>query len=279
MSEPGLPASQVSWPPKYDLWGVRVSATSYDELLDRVLQAATGNIPATIDHMPVHGLVEAVRDASLRHIFNAFSVLAPDGQPVRWVLNVLHDLALPDRVYGPEFMKRLCGRAAQDGHSVYLYGGSARAVVKLKAKLQEMFPALLIAGYESPPYRELTPEEDREAIHRINSSGARIAFLGLGCPKQEIFAHRHRSTISAVQVCVGAAFDFLSAEKTMAPRWMQDRGLEWLFRLSTEPRRLHKRYLRTNSIFMWLVVRELWRRKTRRSPTPTRGTGGSGPQG
>ena len=279
MSESGLPATQIPWPFKYDLWGISVSATTYDELLDRVLQAATCNVPAIVDHMPVHGLVEAVRDTSLRHVLNAFSVLAPDGQPVRWALNVFHDLALPDRVYGPEFMKRLCGRAAQDGHGVFLYGGSARAVVKLKARLKAMFPGLSIAGCESPPYRELTPEEDREAIDRINGSGARIVFLGLGCPRQEIFAHQHRDSIKGVQVCVGAAFDFLSGEKRMAPRWMQDRGLEWLFRLSTEPRRLHKRYLRTNSIFMLLVVRELWRRKGRHSRAPTRGPGASWPRG
>jgi N-acetylglucosaminyldiphosphoundecaprenol N-acetyl-beta-D-mannosaminyltransferase len=278
MSESDLPTTQVLWPSKYDLWGVRVSATDYDDLLDRVLQAARWNVQATVDHMPVHGLVEAVGDASLRHVLNAFSVLAPDGQPVRWALNVLHDLALRDRVYGPEFMKRLCGAAAHQGHGVYLYGGSAQTVVKLRARLQEMFPGLSIAGWESPPYRELTPEEDREAINRINGSGARIVFLGLGCPKQEIFAYQHRDSIRGVQVCVGAAFDFLSGEKRMAPRWMQDRGLEWLFRLSTEPRRLHKRYLRTNSLFIWLVTRELWRRKKPGTPKSTRGTGGSEPR-
>jgi exopolysaccharide biosynthesis WecB/TagA/CpsF family protein len=279
MPDLGLPITPMLWPVKYDLWGVRVSATTYDELLDRVLQAATCKVPATVDHMPVHGLVAAVRDVSFRQVLNAFSVLAPDGQPVRWALNTFHKLALPDRVYGPEFMKRLCGRAARDDHGVYLYGGSPRAVVKLKARLQEMFPGLSIVGCESPPYRELTPEEDRDAIDRINGSGARIVFLGLGCPKQEIFAHQHQDSINGVQVCVGAAFDFLSGEKRMAPGWMQDRGLEWLFRLSTEPRRLYRRYLRTNATFIWLVAHELWRRKRGRSPAPTGGPGRSEPRG
>lgn len=251
---------RIEWPRKYDLFGVSVSATTYEELLDRVLQAATLSLPATVDHMPVHGLVEAAENASVRDAFNAFSVLAPDGQPVRWALNFFHDLALIDRVYGPEFMKRLCGRAADEGHAVYLYGGSPQAVVKLKARLLEVFPALSIVGCESPPYRDLTPEEDGETIERINGSGAALVFLGLGCPKQEVFAYQHRYSIKGVQVCVGAAFDFLSGEKEMAPKWMQDRGLEWLFRLATEPRRLHRRYLRTNSTFLWLVARELWRK-------------------
>jgi exopolysaccharide biosynthesis WecB/TagA/CpsF family protein len=255
-------SSRVEWPSKHDLFGVQVSATTYDELLERVLQAARLNVPATIDHMAVHGLVEAVRDASLRRSFNGLSVVAPDGQPVRWALNRFHDLALSDRVYGPEFMKRLCRRAAEDGHPVYLYGGSPKAVVNLRARLTEAFPALSIVGCESPPYRQLTPREDREAIERLNSSGAAIVFLGLGCPKQEVFAYEHRESVKGVQICVGAAFDFLSGEKRMAPKWMQDRGLEWLFRLSTEPRRLHRRYLRANSIFIWLVVHEVWRRRT-----------------
>jgi exopolysaccharide biosynthesis WecB/TagA/CpsF family protein len=256
-----LTGSGVPWPSKYDLFGVGVSATTYDELLDRVVEAASRGVNATVDHMPVHGLVEAVRSPALKRALNGFSVVAPDGQPVRWALNVIHGLALRDRVYGPEFMTRLCRRAADHGHRVYLFGGSPRVVVNLKARLEEMVPALSIVGCESPPYRELTFEEDRNAVARISRSGARIVFLGLGCPKQEIFAHQHQQSLDCVQICVGAAFDFLSGEKRMAPKWMQDRGLEWLFRLLSEPRRLHGRYLRTNSAFMWLFARELWKKR------------------
>jgi exopolysaccharide biosynthesis WecB/TagA/CpsF family protein len=250
-------SSRVEWPSKHDLFGVQVSATTYDELLERVLQAARLNVPATIDHMPVHGLVEAVRDASLRQSFNGLSVVAPDGQPVRWALNRFHDLALTDRVYGPEFMKRLCGRAAEDGHPVYFYGGSPKAVVNLRARLTEAFLALSVVGCESLFYRQLTATEDREAIE--NQRGA-AACSWAWLPKQEVLPTSTGSPWG-VQVC-RAAFDFLSGEKRMAPKWMQDRGLEWLFRLSTEPRRLHRRYLRANSIFIWLVVREVWRRRT-----------------
>lgn len=266
--DPMLAGSEVSWPSKFDVFGVGVSATTYEDLLDRVVQAAGRGVPATVDHMPVHGLVEAVHSPALRGVLNGFSVVAPDGQPVRWALNLFHGLALRDRVYGPEFMTRVCRRAAEHGQRVYLYGGSPRAVVRLKARLEEMFPTLSIVGCESPPYRELTPEEDRHTIARISRSGAQIVFLGLGCPKQEIFAYQHRQSIGCVQICVGAAFDFLSGEKRMAPKWMQDRGLEWLFRMLTEPRRLHRRYIRTNSTFMWLVARELC---LRRRPHSARG--------
>jgi len=257
---------KVSWPSKYDLFGVQVSATTYDDLLDRVLDAATRRISGTVDHMPVHELVEAIGDTTLLRALNGFSVVAPDGQPVRWALNHFHGLELPDRIYGPEFMMRLCRQAADRGQGVYLYGGSPRALSRLKAALQAKLHRLSIVGCESPPYRDLTPEEDRDAVARINRSGARIVFLGLGSPKQEIFAHSHRHSIEAIQICVGAAFDFLSGEKKMAPKWMQDRGLEWLFRLLSEPRRLHRRYLHANTRFLWLVAGELWRRRMRSSP-------------
>jgi len=214
--------------------------------------------------MPVHGLVVAARHHELRGMFNGLSVLAPDGHPVRWALNAFHGVELPDRVYGPEFMKQLCRDASGEGVGVYLYGGSPNTVAALARRLDEAYPTLQISGSESPPYRELTAEEDAAVVDRINGSGAGIVFIGLGCPKQEVFAYRHREAIRGVQVCVGAAFDFLAGEKRMAPRWMQDRGLEWAFRLSSEPRRLWRRYLITNTAFMLLVTREMFRRAIRR---------------
>lgn len=252
---------RMRWPLKHDVFGVGVSGTTYEELAGCVLEAAARRLPSIVDHMPVHGLVEAVQDPSLRRASDAFNVVAPDGQPVRWALNALHHLTLPDRVYGPEFMKRLCGRCAESGLGVYLYGGSSLAVTRLKARLEEASPGLRVVGYESPPFRPLSVEEDLATTTRINESRAGIVFLGLGCPKQEVFAYQHRKSIEAVQICVGAAFDFLSGEKPMAPKWMQDRGLEWLFRLWNEPRRLHRRYLRTNSVFLLLLVRALLEKK------------------
>jgi len=146
---------------------------------------------------------------------------------------------------------RLCERAAAEGVSIYLYGGSPDVVEKLQSRLKQDIPGLQIAGYESPPFRELTTDEDAEMVERVNASGAGLMFIGLGCPKQDLFAYEHRDKVQAVQVCVGAAFDFHAGVKPMAPDWMQRYGLEWLYRLFQEPRRLWRRYLVTNTIFVF----------------------------
>ena len=245
------------WPPKLDLFSVQVSPTCYDEVISSVLRAAREGRGGVVDLMPVHGLITAARDRDLRRRINSFDVVAPDGQPVRWALNRFHNADLADRVYGPELMLRLCAAAARSGISVYLYGGTPAVLDKLKNSLLGRNPGLVIAGAESPPFRALTPGEDAAAVERINASGAGVVFLGIGCPKQEVFASDHRERIRAVQVCVGAAFDFHAGQKRMAPPWMQRRGLEWAFRLWQEPGRLWRRYLVTNTIFSLLVGRRL----------------------
>jgi exopolysaccharide biosynthesis WecB/TagA/CpsF family protein len=249
--------TDLQWPHKHSVFGVDVSATTYDEAADVILAAARARRSALVTHFPVHGLVLASQDSLLRAKVNRFNIVAPDGQPVRWALRLLHRVKLPDRVYGPELMLRLCGRAASEGVGVYLYGSEAPVVERLRSELVSRFPSLVVVGAESPPFRPLTQEEEEETVARINASGAGIVFIGLGCPKQDEFAYRHHPAIRGVQVCVGAAFDFLSGNKRMAPRWMQRSSLEWLFRLSQEPRRLWKRYLVTNSIFVAKLVYEL----------------------
>lgn len=136
-----------------------------------------------------------------------------------------------------------------------------QVVEKLRDNLLDRLPDLEIAGYESPPFRPLTPEEDAEVVRRINNSGAGIVFIGLGCPKQDLFAYEHRDRIHAIQVCVGAAFDFHAGSQPMAPSWMQKRGLEWLYRLIQEPRRLWRRYLVTNSVFLAKLAVAMCRRR------------------
>lgn len=242
--------ARIIWPRKYDIFGVNVSATTYDDLLEAVIHAARVRRPVCISHLAVHGLVVGSQDPGMREILNEFEVVAPDGMPVRFALNVLYKTQLPDRVCGPEFMLRVCERAATDGIGVYLYGSHPHVVENLCSNLKRQFPSLQVLGCESPPFRPLTQEEDKAMVERINSSGARIVFLGLGCPLQEKFAYEHKGKIKAVQICVGAAFDFHSGTKKMAPKWMQRNGLEWLFRLLAEPRRLWRRYLVTNTIFL-----------------------------
>ena len=252
-------AGPVRWPPKYDVLGTEVTASTYDELVPLLIDAATRRQSALATFLPVHGIVTAATDAKYRYRVNAFDVVGPDGQPVRWALRQLHGVALSDRVYGPELMIRLCAAAADHGVSIYLYGSTPDVLEALSAKLAERCPELHIAGMESPPFRPLTTAETADAVGRINASGAGLVFIGLGCPRQDAFAYENRHAIKAVQLCVGAAFDFHAGTKRMAPAWMQNHGLEWLFRLTQEPGRLWRRYLVTNTLFCGLMARRLLR--------------------
>jgi len=247
----GDDAGQVAWPSKVNLLGVEVSQTNYDDAAAVIVRAARNKVPAVVSCQAVHAVVTSSCDAALCNKVNEFEMVTPDGQPVRWAMNLLHRTGLEERVYGPELMLRLCRRAAKEGVSIYLYGGANGHVIgKLCENLLKACPGLQIAGCESPPFRELTAEEDDVVVQRINASGAGLVFIGLGFPKQDLFAHAHRGRIQAVQVCVGAAFDFHAGVKPMAPQWMQRHGLEWAFRLLHEPRRLFRRYLVTNSLFV-----------------------------
>lgn len=243
----------ITWPPKYEVLGTDISATSYDQATDILIDAARRKLCGTVAHAPVHLLMAASRDPHFRSRVNEFDIVAPDGQPVRWALRWMHGVRLADRVYGPELMLRLCQRAAKSDVSIYLYGSNQDVVEKLRVNLLRRIPSLAVVGHEAPPFRALTPEEDKQVVQRINGSGAAIVFIGLGCPTQELFAYEHRGTIQALQVCVGAAFDFHSGNKKMAPSWMQRIGIEWIYRLISEPRRLWRRYLYTNSLFVWCL--------------------------
>jgi len=238
------------WPKKYNVIGVDISATTYDGLLESVIEAAKMRQPACVSHLAVHGLVVGSRDPGMREVLNELDVVAPDGMPVRLALNILYKTRLPDRVYGPELMLRVCERADADGISVYLYGSYPHVVKALREKLLQQYPKLRVVGCEPSIFRSLTKAEDKDLVNRVNESGAGVVFLGLGCPLQERFAYEHKGKIEAVQLCVGAAFDFLSGEKKMAPEWMQQHSLEWFFRLLQEPRRLLHRYFVTNTIFL-----------------------------
>ena len=250
------PAKAVPFPPKCELFGgVRMTPTTYAQAVDVLIRAAEARQPATADFSAVHVLAMAARDPAFRRKMNALDLVGPDGQPVRWAMNYFHKAGLTERVYGPELMLRLCRAAAERGVSIYLYGSTPDVLAKLSTALTTKFPTLRIAGAESPPFRALTPDEDAAAVRRINDSGAGLVFIGLGAPKQEVYAYEHRHTIQAVQVGVGAAFDFHAGLKSIAPAWMQRRGLEWLYRLVKEPRRLWKRYLVTNSVYVALFAK------------------------
>jgi exopolysaccharide biosynthesis WecB/TagA/CpsF family protein len=246
-----------AWPAKKNLFGVQVSATRYQEVVRTVIAAAQRRQRGVVTCLAVHGIVTAAVDAQYGGRVNQCDIVAPDGQPVRWALNFFHNSRLNDRVYGPEAMRLLCQTAAQSGVSIYLCGSTPQVLEQLEARLMGMFPGLVVAGKESPPFRPMTPQENDQLCERINRSGAGLVFIGLGVPRQEIFAQDNRHKIEAVQVCVGAAFDFHAGNKKMAPPMFQRFGLEWFYRFTQEPRRLWKRYLVTNSIFIALVMKQM----------------------
>ncbi len=208
----------------------------------------------------VHAVVTAGQDAQFGHIVREADMATPDGAPVAWMLRRL-GFSGQQRINGPDLMWRYCERAAERGESVFLYGGSSETLSILQIRLVEAFPSLQIAGAWSPPFRALTEEEDEVDVARINASGAGTVWVSLGCPKQEKWMAAHRGRINAVMVGVGAAFDYHAGTIRRAPLWMQQNGLEWLYRLLSEPRRLWKRYLVTNTLFLMLATRQLFFRR------------------
>jgi N-acetylglucosaminyldiphosphoundecaprenol N-acetyl-beta-D-mannosaminyltransferase len=248
--------ADVENPPRYRVIGVPISATDYAGTVDRVLAAARSRTPFLVTALAVHGTVEATRDEGMKRAIEDFDIVAPDGQPVRIALNLLHAAELRDRVYGPSLMLKICEKAAQEDTSIYLYGSTEATVRRLEQALRSRFPTLRIAGAEPSIFRELTADESRALGERIRRSGAMILFVGLGCPRQEKFAAAHRNLLGLPQICIGAAFDFHAGTKAQAPQWMQDHALEWLFRLWQEPRRLLGRYFVTNNLFLWRLARQ-----------------------
>jgi exopolysaccharide biosynthesis WecB/TagA/CpsF family protein len=245
----------VAAPSKRSLFGVNVSATCYNELVDFLVHKAKRREPALVGFAPANIIVEAASNLDFQNKLNDFDVVCPDGHPVRWCLNHFHKTGLTDRVYGPATTMRLCEAAVREGLSVYFYGASPSTIDLLCRKMKEILPDLRIAGAESPPFRKLTEQELIETADRINATGANFLFIGTGSVKQETFAWLQRDRIRSVQLCVGAAFDFIAGTKPSAPPWMQKRGLEWLYRLCKEPKRLGRRYFVTNTLFICYALR------------------------
>lgn len=239
--------------------GAHIDALSWDAALGRLLAWARGRESRYVTICNVHVVVSASQDADYLEIINASDMATPDGAPVAWMLR-RQGFADQPRISGPDLMWALCERAAAGGLALYCYGSTQATLDLLEQRLRAAFPELKMT-MESPPFRPLSPEEDAAAVSRINASGAGIVFVGLGCPKQERWMADHRGRVNAVMIGVGAAFDFHAGTMQRAPAWMRDNGLEWLHRLSSEPRRLWKRYLVTNTLFIlgaaWQLVKTM----------------------
>lgn len=239
---------------KHNVLGVRVNAVDYDAAVNRIVDAARMRVPLAVSAMAVHGLMISVFDSAHRYRLNKFELILPDGQPIRWAMNSLYGTRLADRVYGPNLMLRVCAKAADSGIPIFLFGGSETLLSELQEGLYRRFPHLIIAGVRSSKFRTLTAEEYEDLVAEIRNSGARLTFVGLGCPRQEVFAYEMKEALSMPLLAVGAAFNFHAGQLAQAPQWMQDRGLEWLFRLTCEPRRLWQRYLLLNPIYLTLLA-------------------------
>jgi N-acetylglucosaminyldiphosphoundecaprenol N-acetyl-beta-D-mannosaminyltransferase len=242
---------------KRNVLGVLVDVIDYESAVERVLAAARNRRPFALTALAVHGVMTGVSDQAHAARLNSFDLATPDGQPVRWALNLLHRAGLADRVYGPTMTWRILERCAADGLSVYLYGSTEATLERLKAALKEQLHALKIAGTETSKFRLATPGEPEEIADRIRGTGAQLVLVGLGCPRQEQFAYAMRPLLDAPLLAVGAAFDYHAGTLRRPPPWMQQYGLEWLWRLALEPRRLWRRYVLLNPAYLARVAAQL----------------------
>lgn len=236
--------------------GTFIDAQGWDAALERIEGWASWRESRMVSICNVHSVVTARHDTAFAAALAASDLATPDGAPVAWMLR-RRGFAGQPRVNGPDLTEKLCARAAGNGLTVYFYGSTAPTLERLMDALNRRFPGLRVAGAHAPPFRALSAEEDAEDIERINRSGAHIIFVGLGCPKQEQWMADHRGRVAGVMIGVGAAFDYHAGTLARAPLWMQRNGLEWLHRLASEPRRLWRRYLVTNTAFVLGACREL----------------------
>jgi N-acetylglucosaminyldiphosphoundecaprenol N-acetyl-beta-D-mannosaminyltransferase len=254
--------SEVPTPSTVDVLGVELALTDYEQMLDWIDRMVESREHGYLCACNVHTVMVSREDPALRASLDGSSINVPDGQPLVWAINALgHTLA--GRVYGPELMSRTCERAAELGHRFYLYGGRNQgALVQLALNLRQNHPGVKIVGGYSPPHRPLTDEERDAVAVEINRSGADVVWVGIGVPKQEKWMAEMRPYLDApVLIGVGAAFDFHAGLVPQAPNWIQESGLEWAYRLAHEPRRLWKRYLRYNPLFLGAFARQLSARR------------------
>ena len=241
--------------------GVRIAATSYADTTDRVLASVRRGKSCYICCAAVNNIMEARRSPDYRIVMDQAALVTSDGMPLVWMLRWLGARSAT-RVYGPRLMELLLQAASDAGIPVGFYGGTDAVLRQLVSVAKQRHPRLEVAYAEAPPFRELTAEEDQRTTQSILDAGVRILFVGLGSPKQDRWMHAHQDRVPAVMLGVGAAFDFLAGAKPQAPRWMQSSGLEWAFRLATEPRRLGRRYLTQNPKFVVLALAQLLKTRT-----------------
>ncbi len=244
-------------PSSLNVLGVRVDAIDMSAALRFFDEAIGANARTYVCVTGVHGVMESQRDPHLRAIHNRAGLVTPDGMPLVW-LGKLQGASRMDRVYGPDLLLEVCARSVEQGYRHFFFGGAEGVAEQLAQRLQGRFPGLQVVGHYTPPFRQLTQEEEADLERVVAAAKPDIMWVGLSTPKQERFMSRMVGRLEVpVRVGVGAAFDFHAGRKRQAPRWMQRSGLEWFFRMVTEPRRLAGRYMRNNPLFIALVTAQL----------------------
>lgn len=253
--------------PCADVLGVRVSAIDLETGVRAAEQAIDAGHQGYICVTGVHGVMEAQSDPELLRVLNEAMINTPDGMPMSWV-GWLQGFRRMDRVYGPDFMAAMCRLSIARGYRHFLYGGKPGVAQMLKQALESRFSGLQVTGTYTPPFRELTVQEEQELIAQVRASRAHIIWVGLSTPKQEKFMARYHTRLGVpLMVGVGAAFDIHTGRVQDAPLWMKRSGLQWLHRLAQEPRRLGPRYLSSNPRFIMKVSMQLARQGFRK-PVP-----------
>jgi exopolysaccharide biosynthesis WecB/TagA/CpsF family protein len=244
---------------KRNLLGINIWALDYSAAVHAIVQAAKEQRQFGVSALAVHGVMTGVFDRKHCYRLNQLEMVVPDGQPVRWGLNLVHRVGLSDRVYGPSLTLKVCEAAAQDGLPIFLFGGKQHTLERLEQNLKVRYPKIQIVGKLPSKFRTLEKHERDELVKQIKDSGARITLVGIGCPRQEVWAYEFRERLSMPILAVGAAFAFHAGELDQAPPWMQKAGLEWYYRLSKEPTRLWRRYVLLNPAYLSLLALQVFR--------------------
>lgn len=244
---------------KFNLLSILINAIDYEGAIKKIIQAATQKRPLAVTALAVHGVMTGVLDDEHAYRLNHIDLVVPDGQPVRWALNWLYQCNLKDRVYGPNLMLKVCEHAAQEKLPIALYGSKSEVLNSLVNTLKQKYPAIQIVDAQPSKFRQVSEEEQVQIVEKIRCSGAQIVFVGLGCPRQEVWVYENRELLGIPAIAVGAAFDFHAGLLPQAPFWMQQRGLEWFFRLLQEPRRLWHRYVYLNPLYLNLLLMQKMR--------------------
>ena len=235
---------------------MNVDHISFTECMNRVKQLGLKHTPSYICFANVHMIIEAYRDISFQHKVNNATMVVADGKPVAAACKWLY-AKNQERIAGMDFLPGILAEADKLSANIFLYGSTDKILNALKKKINEKYPSVNIVGSVSPPFRKLTGEEQQKHIDAINASGAHFVMVSLGCPKQEIWMADNFHRINAVLLGVGGAFPVTAGIQKRSAKWMQTWGLEWLYRLTQEPARLFKRYFITNTLFIWLLGREM----------------------